>query len=152
MSGLQDRIDAWASGVIAAHPDTPSDVEARALIGLLLIGPIARMLDSISDPTTWEWTWHLGGHAVAYREVTEQIDLLRQELIAIGDVSRAEVGGSLLDELGAGYALAEEQVQIAADAAADAADPEGAAGWVMTIAKLAVAYQLIRLVRELNPR
>lgn len=114
MSGLRQRLVAFADAVQQEHPRTPAATTAKQLRVYLDGVGTSMMLRSISDPTSFEWPWMLGFWDSTYNRTVRLVRETTLQVQAQDDYSRAEVGASLLDELGTNVELADEGVETAA--------------------------------------
>jgi len=108
MSGLRQRLIAYAEAVQEQHPGTAADTTAKLLRLELDRFAVVFMLRSISEVATitlLDLPWWLGAYEKTYNRLVSLVNATRDELLTLGDLSLAEFGEGLLTELGTGARL-----------------------------------------------
>ena len=147
ITGLEARIDDFATSALSAYPSGPVQAGAVAIFGELSQMSTIAMLAGLADPTTVEIGWQLGAYQAEYDALVAAITATTDALAAEGEAARAEWGAALLDELGTGYDLAEDQGQVIPDIAADGKKAWGA---IMLALKLLVAWEVLKIASDVS--
>jgi len=143
-TGFELRLENWAATVHNMSPAGSATRQAAADLFALLADPgIETMINSIADPTSWEWSWQLGWYDNEYQTLLSSVETVQAAADTAGYAGQAEVGASLLDELSTLAGLADEQVEILADATVGPGSPGSA---IAGLLKMLIAFKVIELV------